>query len=89
MELIYEIFTASWSFYLEASVYMLFGFLAAGVLHVLFKPDTISKYLGRGKYRSVVLSALAGIRMVWLYLPSGLCTVVGLVTVVIVLRPPW
>jgi uncharacterized membrane protein YraQ (UPF0718 family) len=61
MEIIYEIFAASWSFYLEASVYMLFGFLAAGVLHVLFKPETISKYLGRGKYRSVVLSALAGI----------------------------
>jgi uncharacterized membrane protein YraQ (UPF0718 family) len=40
---------------------MLFGFFMAGILYVFFKPDKIKKYLGTGKIRPVILSALFGI----------------------------
>jgi len=40
---------------------MLFGFFIASILHVFFKPDKIKKYLGTGKIKPVILSALFGI----------------------------
>jgi hypothetical protein len=57
----YQILAASWHVFLESAVYMLFGFFFAGLLYVFVKPETISRYLGKGKVRSVFLSALAGI----------------------------
>lgn len=58
---IYQIFAASWHIFLESAVYMLFGFFFAGLLYIFLKPETIARYLGKGKIRSVLLSALAGI----------------------------
>lgn len=56
-----EILTESWHLYLDVSIYMLFGFLVAGILYVFFKADKIKRYLGTGKIRPVLLSALFGI----------------------------
>ncbi|MBL7179114.1 MAG: SO_0444 family Cu/Zn efflux transporter [Pseudomonadota bacterium] len=61
MNIIINILYASWQIFLESAVYMLFGFFVAGVLYVFLKPEKIGRYLGRGKVRSVFLSALAGI----------------------------
>lgn len=59
--MISEILAASWHVFRESAIYMLFGFFFAGVLYVFIKPETIGRYLGKGKIRSVFLSALAGI----------------------------
>ncbi|HCY84415.1 MAG TPA: permease [Desulfobacteraceae bacterium] len=56
-----EILTESWHLYLDVSIYMLFGFLVAGILYVFFKADKIKQYLGKGKIKPVFLSALFGI----------------------------
>jgi len=61
MTIIYEILKESWQIYLDVAVYMLFGFFVAGILYVFFKPDKIKQYLGTGKIRPVILSALFGI----------------------------
>ena len=61
MNMILEILAASWHVFLESAIYMLFGFFVAGILYVFIKPDKIARYLGKGKVRSVFLSALAGI----------------------------
>lgn len=61
MNIIFEILTASWDILLKSSIYMLFGFFVAGILYVFIKPEKINRYLGKGKIRSVFLSALAGI----------------------------
>jgi len=61
MILIYDILKESWQIYLDVAVYMLFGFFVAGILYVFFKPDKIKQYLGTGKIKPVILSALFGI----------------------------
>jgi len=59
--MIYDILKESWLIYLDVAVYMLFGFFMAGILYVFFKPDKIKQYLGTGKIKPVILSALFGI----------------------------
>lgn len=46
---------------MDVSVFMLFGFFIAGLLHAFFRTDQIKRYLGRGKIKPVFLSALFGI----------------------------
>lgn len=54
-------FLEIWHVYLDVSVFMLFGFLVAALLYVFFKADKIKKYLGKGRVKPVLLSALFGI----------------------------
>ncbi len=61
MTILYDILKESWHIYLDVAVYMLFGFFVAGILYVFFKADKIKKYLGTGKIKPVILSALFGI----------------------------
>ena len=61
MTIVYEILKNSWHIYLDVAIYMLFGFFIAGILYVFFKPDKIKQYLGTGKIKPVILSALFGI----------------------------
>ena len=61
MTIVYEILKESWYIYLDVAIYMLFGFFIAGILYVFFKADKIKQYLGTGKIRPVILSALFGI----------------------------
>ena len=61
MKIIIEILAASWQVFLESAVYMLFGIFVAGILYVFLKPEKIGRYFGRGKVRSVLIAALAGI----------------------------
>ncbi|MCD4743044.1 MAG: permease, partial [Desulfobacteraceae bacterium] len=61
MMIIYKILIESWNIYLDVAIYMLFGFFVAGILYVFFKADKIKKYLGTGKIKPVILSALFGI----------------------------
>jgi uncharacterized membrane protein YraQ (UPF0718 family) len=61
MNIPYDILKETWHIYLDVAAYMLFGFFMAGLLTVFFKPDRIKHYLGTGKIRPVILSALFGI----------------------------
>jgi len=61
MNIIISIINASWQVFYESAVYMLFGFFIAGILYVFIKPETVGRYLGKGRVRPVLLGALAGI----------------------------
>ena len=61
MTTIKNIILEVWYVYLDVSVFMLFGFLMAALLYVFFKADKIKKYLGKGRVKPVLLSALFGI----------------------------
>ena len=61
MNIIIAILNASWQVFYESAVYMLFGFFIAGILYVFIKPETVGRYLGKGRVRPVLLAALAGI----------------------------
>lgn len=78
MSVIYEILKVSWYLYLDVAIFMLFGFFIAGILFVFFKPDRIKQYLGTGKIKPVILSALFGI-------PIPLCSC-GVVPVAVGLK---
>src|SRR5512134_844441 len=47
--------------YNESALYILFGFLLAGVLKTAFPPDKVLKHLGGKNIRSVLLASLLGI----------------------------
>jgi uncharacterized protein len=61
LNILYEILKESWLIYMDVAIYMLFGFFVAGILYIFFKADKIKKYLGRGKIKPAILSALFGI----------------------------
>lgn len=50
-----------WDVVGEMSPYLLFGFLVAGILSVVFKRETIERHLGGNSFGSVVKAALFGI----------------------------
>ena len=51
----------SWHLLEEASVYMLFGILVAGLMRVFINPSRVAYHLGRGRFASVFKAALLGI----------------------------
>ncbi len=53
--------SACWEMLVEMAPYILFGFLIAGLLHILVNPQTIAKYLGKGRIRSVLYATLLGV----------------------------
>ena len=57
----FEILRASWQLLQQASVYMLFGILVAGLLKVFLSPDAVAHHLGRGRFSSVFKAGLLGI----------------------------
>ena len=48
-------------FFNEVSIYLLFGFIMAGLLHALFPESIIRRHLGRNSFYSVIKSTLFGI----------------------------
>ena len=65
-------------FFNEVSIYLLFGFIIAGILHVLFPESIIRRHLGRDSFGSALKSTLFGI-------PIPLCSC-GVVPVAASLR---
>lgn len=65
-------------FFNEVSIYLLFGFFVAGVLHVLFPESIVRRHLGSDSFGSVMKSTLFGI-------PIPLCSC-GVVPVAASLR---
>jgi uncharacterized membrane protein YraQ (UPF0718 family) len=61
LNLIIEILLASWNLLVDASVYILFGLLVAGLLRVFLNPNSIARHLGQGRFKSVIKAAFLGI----------------------------
>jgi hypothetical protein len=58
---IIEILLATWNLLVDASVYILFGLLVAGLLRVFLNPGSIATHLGQGRFKSVLKAAFLGI----------------------------
>lgn len=61
MEILWKILESSWTIFQEAALYLLFGFLVAGILRAYIQPDSVVKYFHRGRFRSVLYSSLLGV----------------------------
>ncbi|MDP3282936.1 MAG: SO_0444 family Cu/Zn efflux transporter, partial [Desulfobacterales bacterium] len=61
MTAIISILGFSLDMFLDSSIYMLFGLLCAGLIYAYSKTEMIGHYLGKGRVRPVLLSALIGI----------------------------
>ena len=61
MTILIDILRESWIVLEESAVYMIFGFLVAGLMKALIRPEYVSGYLGASRARSVVRAALIGI----------------------------
>ena len=61
MKFIIDVITASWDLLVDSSVYILFGLIIAGLLRVFLNPGSVARHLGRGRFVSVLKSALLGI----------------------------
>jgi|GEM_PF-1395622 len=61
MESFTEIAVASWRVFQQAALYVLFGFLVAGILRVYLRAESVAYFFRRGRIKSVVYAALLGI----------------------------
>lgn len=52
--------SSTWDLFLDASPYVLFGILVAGLLRVFLSPDDIVRKLGKGRLRPVIRASLLG-----------------------------
>jgi uncharacterized membrane protein YraQ (UPF0718 family) len=60
MHTLLEILNQSWLLVLQASPYLLFGFVLAGLLHALLPTDKLVRWLGKPDWRSVFNAAAIG-----------------------------
>ncbi|MDJ0855308.1 MAG: hypothetical protein QNI85_03310 [Desulfobacterales bacterium] len=51
----------SWRVLLEASVFILIGLTAAGLIRVFLSADAVARHLGRGRFLPVIKASLLGI----------------------------
>ncbi len=61
MEFVLSIFKEAWALLLESSIYIIFGILIGGILKIFLNPESISRHLGEGRFRSVFKAAIMGI----------------------------
>ncbi len=61
LEKIYLLVSAIAEVFADASIYILVGFAAAGLMNALIPPVTLYRYLGGKRKRSVLLAALIGV----------------------------
>jgi uncharacterized membrane protein YraQ (UPF0718 family) len=78
MEIIKDISAAVIDTVLAMSPYLLFGFLVAGILHVMIRPETVERHLGGRGLLQVVKASLFGV-------PLPLCSC-GVIPVAVSLR---
>jgi uncharacterized membrane protein YraQ (UPF0718 family) len=61
MNFVFQILGESWHLLQEASIYVIFGILVAGMLRIFLSPSTVARHLGRGRFGSVFKASLLGI----------------------------
>lgn len=72
-EFITDFFQNTWALTAEMALYLLIGFAAGGLLHVLIRADFIQRHLGKGGIGSVAKASLLGVPM-----PLCSCSVIPL-----------
>lgn len=78
MDFLVTLLQNGWDFLVDAAPYVLFGFLAAGVLKELLPETLVARHLGEDHPRSVIKASLLGI-------PLPLCSC-GVVPAAVALR---
>jgi hypothetical protein len=58
---IVDLWAACLHLLLDASVYILFGLLVAGLIRVFLNPATVARHLGVGRFTAVIKASLVGI----------------------------
>lgn len=61
MEIFIAILMASLNIFKETALYIIFGFLVAGLLRVYLRPALVAHYFRKGRIRSVMYAAFLGI----------------------------
>ncbi|MEN8135195.1 MAG: SO_0444 family Cu/Zn efflux transporter [Thermodesulfobacteriota bacterium] len=61
MDFLTDVFQASWDLLLDASVYIIFGIVIAGLLKTFLSTEYVARHLGRGRFKPVLKAALFGI----------------------------
>jgi uncharacterized membrane protein YraQ (UPF0718 family) len=61
MSFLLDMLGESWKLLQEASIYVIFGILVAGMLRIFLNPGTVARHLGRGRFSSVFKASLLGI----------------------------
>ncbi|MGD8983897.1 MAG: SO_0444 family Cu/Zn efflux transporter [Desulfobacteraceae bacterium] len=61
MSFLLDMLGESWKLLQEASIYVIFGILVAGMLRMFLNPGTVARHLGRGRFSSVFKASLLGI----------------------------
>ena len=61
MSFLTDVFLASWDLLLDASIYIIFGILIAGLLKTFLSTEYVARHLGRGRFKPVLKAALFGI----------------------------
>jgi hypothetical protein len=61
MNFLIKVFQESWHLLLDASVYIIFGIVVAGLLKTFLSPEYVAKHLGRGRFKPVLKAALFGV----------------------------
>ncbi|MGO9738286.1 MAG: SO_0444 family Cu/Zn efflux transporter [Desulfomonilaceae bacterium] len=61
MNIVFQALISSWRILEAASLYLLFGFVIAGIIRVYISADSIVNYLQRGRFKSVFYASLLGI----------------------------
>ena len=61
MDIIIDIAKEIIGFYYEVAIYLFFGFILAGILHVFFPESIVRRHLGRDNFGSVIKATMFGI----------------------------
>ena len=61
LELALRILVETWHILLDASIFVLFGLLVAGLIRVFLSPGSIGRHLGKGRIVPVIKAAMLGI----------------------------
>jgi uncharacterized membrane protein YraQ (UPF0718 family) len=61
IDFILNVLAACWHLLLDASIYILFGLIVAGLIRVFLNPSTVARHLGQGRFSSVFKASLLGV----------------------------
>ena len=61
MDFLLDLFGQAWSLLMQSSVYILFGLLVSGLLHMFLTPSSVLRHFSKGRVKSVFKASLLGI----------------------------